>query len=173
MRQALIRAADASERVVAVALTFLMASMVVLGFYQVVTRFVLHEASPWTEEVLRRTMIWMVALGLSIGFRHGAHICVDVINRVEAALVRSVARTAVFLVTVTFLLALVWLGGDMAWRVRFQTFGSLELSMTWAYLAIPVGAALSVLSLLARFAADAQGAAAGADLDYGGLQCQE
>lgn len=172
MRQALIRIADASEDVVEAALVLLMATMVVLGFYQVATRFVLHEASPWTEEVLRRAMIWMVALGLSVGFRHGAHICVDVINRVDSARARSAVRGAVFAVTLVFMLALVWLGADMAWRVRFQTFGSLELSMTWAYLAIPVGAALSVLALVAQFLASVPQAEA-AETEYGGLQCQE
>jgi TRAP-type C4-dicarboxylate transport system permease small subunit len=30
--------------------------------------------------------------------------------------------------------------------VRFQTFASLELSMSWAYAALPVGAMLAVVS---------------------------
>lgn len=171
MRNAFIGFADACEQVTAFLLTTLMGAMVLIGAFQVLSRFVLHEPSPWSEEVLRRSMIWMVALGLSIGFRHGAHISVDVMNRVQAAWVRSLVRWAVFSVTLMFLATLIWLGADMAWRVRFQTFASMEISMGWAYLAIPVGAALSLISLLARTLAD-QPETAPADEDNGGLQCQ-
>ncbi len=143
--------------------------MVVVGFYQVLARFVLHEPSSWSEEVLRRAMIWMVALGLSIGFRHGAHICVDVINRVRSASFRAGIRWLVFLVTMSFLALLVVLGTDMAWRVRFQSFASLELSMTWAYAAIPTGALLSMVALLAQFLSQP---VASVNDEFGGVTCQ-
>jgi len=35
-------------------------------------------------------------------------------------------------------------------RVRFQTFASMELSMGWAYAALPVGAALAMLAVVAN-----------------------
>jgi len=170
MRSVLMRFADICERATAWLLTALMGAMVVIGAYQVLSRFVLHDPAPWSEEVLRRAMIWMVALGLSIGFRHGAHISVDVINRVQIAWVCRLVRQTVFCVTFAFLGILVWLGADMAWRVRFQTFASMEIAMTWAYLAIPVGAALSLVALLARACAVTPEAQTG-DAS-GGLQCQ-
>jgi len=34
--------------------------------------------------------------------------------------------------------------------VRFQTFASMELSMAWAYAALPVGAALGLVAVLAH-----------------------
>jgi len=170
MRRAFLRFADACERGTAWLLTALMGAMVIIGAYQVLSRFVLHDPAPWSEEVLRRAMIWMVALGLSIGFRHGAHISVDVINRVQTIWVRRCVRWTVFSVTFAFLGILVWLGADMAWRVRFQTFASMEIAMSWAYLAIPVGAALSLVALLARVCAVAPDAQTG-DVSRG-LQCQ-
>ena len=45
---------------------------------------------------------------------------------------------------------LVWYGADLVWRVRFQTFASMELSMAWAYAAVPVGALLAMLATLAQ-----------------------
>lgn len=170
MRNAFIRFADACEQATAFLLTALMGAMVVIGAYQVVSRFILHEPSPWSEEVLRRAMIWMVALGLSIGFRHGAHISVDVIHRVRTEWVRRTVSGSVFATTLVFLSTLIWLGADMAWRVRFQTFASMEISMSWAYMAIPVGAALALIALLARAVA-AQPETQMQD-ETGGLQCQ-
>ncbi len=49
-----------------------------------------------------------------------------------------------------FLGMLAWVGGQMVWRVRFQTLPSLEISISWVYLAIPVGASLAAIAVLAR-----------------------
>lgn len=171
MRSFCVSVADQCERVTGWLLSILMSLMVLIGFYQVLARFVLHESSPWSEEILRRTMIWMVALGLSIGFRYGAHICVDVVNRVRSSTFRAAIRWMVFGITLAFLLVLLVLGSDMAWRVRFQTFASMELSMTWAYAAIPVGAALSAISLITQFFMPLDAASANGDL--GDTSCQE
>jgi TRAP-type C4-dicarboxylate transport system permease small subunit len=51
-------------------------------------------------------------------------------------------RTVITGVTLAFLAVLLWFGVTW-WRVRFQTFASLDLSMAWAYAALPVGAACS------------------------------
>ena len=39
-------------------------------------------------------------------------------------------------------------GGQL---LRFQTFASVELSMAWAYAALPVGAALGLVAVIAQF----------------------
>ena len=62
-----------------------------------------------------------------------------------------VVRRVVFVLTVVFLALLVWLGFDLAWRVRFQTFATLPVSIAWAYLALPVGALFSILAVAANY----------------------
>ncbi|MGX5649529.1 TRAP transporter small permease [Hydrogenophaga borbori] len=171
VRRAYLGFANGCERLCALALTVLMGAMALLGFFQVATRFVLHEPSPWSEEFLRRAMIWLVAIGLSIGFRYGSHICVDVINRVRAAWLRAFVRSSVFLLSLVFLVTVAWIGTDMAWRVRFQSFASVELSMTWAYAAIPVGAAFAAIALIAQFIAPSQDTPG--QREFGGMACQE
>ncbi|NYT66136.1 TRAP transporter small permease [Alcaligenaceae bacterium] len=170
MRKGFIRFADILAKCTGYLLTVVMLIMVVLAFYQVLTRFIFHDASPWTEEILRRAMIWMVTLGLALGFRHGAHISVDIITRVQNHVVKRLIPPTVFIISLVFLLTVVWLGSDMAYRVRFQTFGSLDISMFWAYLAIPVGAAISVITLIAHFLSGTGQPAS--DEELGGLQCQ-
>lgn len=44
----------------------------------------------------------------------------------------------------------------MTWRVRFQNVPSLDISISWIYLAIPVGATLTVIAVLARWLAGEQ-----------------
>jgi TRAP-type C4-dicarboxylate transport system permease small subunit len=53
-------------------------------------------------------------------------------------------------VTLVFLAALAFYGFDLAWRIRFQTFATLPLSIAWAYLAVPVGALFSMLAVVAN-----------------------
>lgn len=170
MRKGFIKFADALAGGAGLLLTVIMLVMVILAFYQVLTRFIFHDASPWTEEILRRAMIWMVAIGLALGFRHGAHISVDVIERIQNRIVRRIVPPVVFIISLLFLATVVWLGSDMTWRVRFQTFGSLDISMSWAYLAIPVGAALAMITLIAHYVSEPVPETIGEQL--GGLQCQ-
>lgn len=123
-----------------------------LGLWQVVARFVFSQPSTWTEEVMRRLLIWMVMLGTVVALRQGALISVDLMLRVARGAWRSTVRWVITLVNLTFFSVVLWFGVDLVWRVRFQTFASLDLSMSWAYAAIPTGALLALLATVAHHA---------------------
>lgn len=122
-----------------------------LGLWQVLTRFVLSQPSSWTEEVMRRLLIWCVMLGVVVAFRRGALVSVDLMLRTSRGAWRRFVRLLIAAVSLAFLAVIVWYGIDLAWRVRFQTFASIELSMAWAYAALPLGALLSMLAVAAQF----------------------
>jgi TRAP-type C4-dicarboxylate transport system permease small subunit len=123
-----------------------------LGLWQVIARFVFSQPSTWTEEIMRRLLIWMVMLGTVVALRQGALISVDLMLRVSRGAWRSTVRWVITLVNLTFFSVVLWFGVDLVWRVRFQTFASLDLSMSWAYAAIPVGALLGLLASVAHHA---------------------
>ena len=129
----------------------LLALISALGLWQVLTRFILSQPSSWTEEVMRRLLIWCVMLGVVVAFRRGALVSVDLMLRSSRGAWRRFVRAFIALVSLAFLAVIVWFGADLAWRVRFQTFASIELSMAWAYAALPVGALLSMLAVLAQY----------------------
>lgn len=122
-----------------------------LGLYQVLIRFVFNQPSPWTEEIIGRLLIWCVALGVVAAFRQGALVSVDVMLRWSHGAWRQTVRLIILAVTVTFLVIVAWVGFDLAWRIRFQTFASVPISISWAYLALPVGAVFSLLAVVAHF----------------------
>ncbi|MCX2860681.1 TRAP transporter small permease [Paucibacter sp. PLA-PC-4] len=128
----------------------LLAVISCLGMWQVVSRFVLSQPSTWTEEAMRRLLIWCVMLGVVVAFRRGALVSVDLMLRLSKGAWRQVVRTVITVSSLTFLGVLLWFGIDLAWRVRFQTFASMEISMAWAYAALPVGAALAIIAVLAQ-----------------------
>ena len=128
----------------------LMAVICCLGLWQVVSRFVLSQPSTWTEELMRRLLIWCVMLGVVVAFRRGALVSVDLMLRSVRGAWHQVVRAVITGVSLVFLGVLLWFGTELVWRVRFQTFASMDLSMAWAYGALPVGAALAMVAVIAQ-----------------------
>jgi TRAP-type C4-dicarboxylate transport system permease small subunit len=129
----------------------LLAAAALVGLYQVVTRFVLSEPATWSETLIRTLLIWMVYLGLCGAVRIGALVSVDVLYRATRGRARRLLQAAITLATLALLGILFWCGCDMVWRVRFQNLASLEIPVSFAYAAIPTGAALSILAVLAHY----------------------
>ncbi|AHV92523.1 TRAP transporter small permease [Bordetella holmesii] len=122
------------------------------AFYQVIARFVLHSPSDWSEVATRALLIWTVLLGVALAFRHGVMISVELLRNTLKGRARRMLEHAIALICMAFMIVLAWVGGQMTWRVRFQTVPSLDISISWIYLAIPVGATLATLAILARWA---------------------
>lgn len=149
----LVRAVLAAERIATqaalAAACFALALAVGAGAWQVFTRFVLAQPSPWSEALVRQALVWMVLLGVAGAIRHGALVAIDVARLAARGRVR-LAIELVTLVSICVLFgALFWFGWSMAERVRFQTIAGLEVSIAWGYAAIPVGAVFAILAALA------------------------
>jgi TRAP-type C4-dicarboxylate transport system permease small subunit len=128
----------------------LLAALACIGGYQVLTRFIWNQPSPWSEELIGRLFVWCVMLGVVAAFRQGALVSVDLMLRLSSGAYHRFVRRLILVVTLGFLAVLVWYGVDLAWRIRFQTFATLPLSIAWAYLALPVGALFSMLAVVAN-----------------------
>ena len=128
----------------------LLAVISCLGMWQVASRFVFSQPSTWTEESMRRLLIWMVMLGVVAALRIGAMVSVDLMLRLSRGPWLSVVRHLITRVNLAFLSVVLWFGIVLVWRVRFQTFASMELSMAWGYAALPVGALLAIVAVLAH-----------------------
>lgn len=130
--------------------SMLLAIISCLGLWQVVARFVLSQPSTWTEEVMRRLLIWCVMLGVVVALRQGVLVCVDLALRATKGHWQTAVRWFVTLSTATFLGTIVYFGVLLTYRVRFQTFASIDISIAWAYAAVPVGAALAIIAVVAH-----------------------
>jgi TRAP-type C4-dicarboxylate transport system permease small subunit len=120
-----------------------------LGFWQIVTRFVLEQPAEWTEVLIRFSLIYMVFFGIAAAFRYGAMVSVDVLYRWSGARTRRVLDWAVAAVSIFLLVLVVWIGWDYAQRGKVQTVAGLEsVSMFWAYLAMPLGGVFAILGAL-------------------------
>jgi TRAP-type C4-dicarboxylate transport system permease small subunit len=122
-----------------------------LGLYQIITRFVLEQPAEWSEVLIRFSLVWMVFLGIPMAFRQGAMVCVDVIYRWSPPRLRRVLDWLVFLASMVLVLVIIWWGWDYAIRGKVQSVIGLEnVSMFWAYLALPVGGVFCIISLIGQ-----------------------
>ncbi len=123
-----------------------------LGLWQIITRFVIERPAEWTEVLIRFSLIWMVFLGIAQAFRVGAMVSVDVLYRLSGRRFRRVLDTLVALAALGLLVVLVAVGWDYANRGKVQSVIGLEdVSMFWAYLAMPVGGVFSMLAVLGNW----------------------
>lgn len=123
-----------------------------LGLWQIITRFVIERPAEWTEVLIRFSLIWMVFLGIPLAFRIGAMVSVDVLYRWSGQRLRRVLDSFVALAALGLVAVIIVVGWDYAQRGKVQSVIGLEdVSMFWAYLAMPVGGLFCVLAIVANW----------------------
>ena len=120
-----------------------------LGLFQIFTRFVIERPAEWAEVLIRFSLIWMVFMGIPMAFRQGAMVSVDVLYRWSPPRLRRVLDWMVCLAALLLIAVIIWWGWDYATRGKVQTVTGLEdISMFWAYLAMPVGGLFSIPGII-------------------------
>lgn len=136
--------------VVEAALFVLSTALLALIALQVFTRYVLQASLPWTEEVARMVLVWMVMLGAAVAMERGEHYAITLISD----RLRGTAKVAMLVATnilgVIFLVALAWYGGAYVVANMKTVYVSTQISRGWIYLAMPVGSAIMAFSLVSH-----------------------
>ena len=79
-------------------------------------------------------------------------VSVDLMYRLSSPGLRRALDTLILLTSLILMGVILWWGYDYAWRTRFQTIPGIEsMTMIWAYIAMPIGAAFSLLAIVAHF----------------------
>lgn len=128
-----------------------------LALYQVTTRFVFGNPSTWSEVITRTAMIWSVFLGVAVAFRHGSMISVEIIQQILPPKLGLGLFLVANTLSVVFFCILFWQGWAMSERVANQKLAALDISIAWAYAALPVGSVFIIISVLACMIRGAQG----------------
>lgn len=149
MRAAFLRFEKLATAGAMLAACAMMALAAGLGVFQIFMRFVLEQPAEWTEVLIRFSLIWMVFLGIPAAFRQGAMVSVDVLYRWSPPRLKRVLDWVVCGAALALIGVIIWWGWDYANRGKVQTMIGLEnVSMFWAYLAMPVGGLFCVLGII-------------------------
>lgn len=142
------------NRAVLWVLAFLIAVMTVAITIQIFVRFgaaipSLRFSAPWTEELARYAMIWMIFLGLGVGFRYRMVIAFNfVVEKLDKRWGQGL-QLASFLVSIAFLGLLVKLGLDSTGFGYIERSPVMRLPKAWVYWAMPAGAGLAIANIVA------------------------
>lgn len=132
----------------------LMLVMVLCTLWQVAVRFLLTSfgwsiAAPWTEEVSRYAMIWIIFLGAGVACRHAQLIALEiVVMRVPPAWGKAM-RYLALAGCLAFFSLMFTLGMQFMEFGEIETSPVLSLPKTWVYAAMPLGFALMFVNTLA------------------------
>ncbi|WP_439525239.1 TRAP transporter small permease [Marivita sp.] len=124
---------------------------------QVMVRFVLtalglNISAPWTEELARYTLIWMVFLGAAVGVRHARMIALEFGVRKLPAHTGVPIRYAVMILCISFFGLLFSTGVDFIELGKSETSPVLGITKDKVYWAMPVSMVLMILNSLALIA---------------------
>ena len=125
-------------------------AMTIIILIQIFFRFVIYRPVPWSEEAARYLMIWLGMLGSVVALRKGRHIGVTAL---VDALPRRISGIIVYVVRLTmigFMGIIGWEGVKLAVFNYPQLSAAMEISMMIPYMAIPVGAFMMIVDLVAE-----------------------
>ena len=108
----------------------------------VVTRYIAPQPAAWTGEIAAMGFAWLIFLGASAGFKHGAHVSIDMLVRALPSAVRRPIAAAVDLLVLAFCLYVVWLGIRFTIDNWDNPSAVLRLPLSITYAAVTVGFAL-------------------------------
>jgi len=119
--------------------------MTLVVFVQVVMRYVFANPFVWAEEFSRYLLVWISCLGAAYGVRTGMHIAVEFFYGKFNDTGKTIASIFTHLIaTVFFTVCVIW-GIRIALAQWDQMSPGLQIPMTWAYLSVPVGFAITTL----------------------------
>lgn len=124
----------------------------ILVFYQVIMRFIIGDPSTWSAVASRTFMIWSVFMGTAYAFRTGGMLRVELIHTMTPRRLHLSLECIVSILCVIFFALVLYYGIQMGFRVRSQTLAGMDMSIAWAYAALPVGSAFAIIGILGKLA---------------------
>lgn len=136
----------------------LILSFVVITTMAVVARYILNASLPWSEEMVRFTLLWCVMLGAVVITLKGQHLQMEVVQDALGGRARLALRVLAHLATLAFAVVLLVQGWALVQRSTALS-PALRLPMWTIHLAMPVGAVGIGLGAMVRLWVELRGRA--------------
>lgn len=131
----------------------LLAGMIVMVTWQVISRYILNDPSTFTEETLRFGVIWLSLIGAAFVTGKGKHMSVDLLKDSFSKPAQRIINILIQVGFLAFAGAVLIFGGlravNIAW---YQTSAVLQVPMGAVYAALPITGVLIVLYSLLNIA---------------------
>ncbi|MGE3918341.1 MAG: TRAP transporter small permease [Hyphomicrobiaceae bacterium] len=130
------------------AMLLVLAIAVIVGA-AVIFRYGFNSSLSWSEDAAKFLMVWMTFVGAPLGFKHGAHVAIDLMPPGLPAIALRLVRALVWAIVLFVMAILARNGWIFAWNGRTQVALTIgDVSMLWIFICMPIGAALMALVAL-------------------------
>ena len=147
------RALGLLRRAVELVIILMFAVLIATVFYQVVGRYLFNAPPSWSEELARFLQVWIALLASALCIHYGMHLGVDYLLYAVPPRGRALLEIVVQAMVTGFLLLLLVQGVKILDVASVQTSPAMGINMWYAYLAVPVGAALMLLESVLKLGA--------------------
>lgn len=127
-------------------IAFLYAALVVVAFYQVVSRYLLGITPAWSEEGARYLAIWVVLLTSALAIELRAHIAVDIVPNLLPRPLRLVVISFVWLCVFVFLFVFLRESFNLLAIAQGQVTPGLSIPMVYIYWILPLAGVCMLIS---------------------------
>jgi TRAP-type C4-dicarboxylate transport system permease small subunit len=151
MLDTLIKVRVALVRSLEYVVMLIMGALVLDVVWGVLTRFVLRNASSWTEELATFLLIWVSLLGASVAFFRKGHLGVDFFVNKLSEKPRLISEILVYLLVFFFAGVVMLYGGAQLVRITLRTnqmSSALNIKMGYVYTALPISGVFIMLFTL-------------------------
>ncbi len=138
---------DIAARLEIAVTLFLLSVIVVVVVVQVICRYLLQDPLSWSEEVARSSLIWISFIGGAFALREKAHFAVELLASKLPQPMRALWEILLIAVVAVFLIVILYQSVLILPVVHYQRSPSLEIPMSYLYLAIPVGSGLMLVHI--------------------------
>ena len=146
IRDGLARIVNGIDKIERFLITVIFTEVIIVGFAQVVCRFILRTPLPWSEELLRFSFIWLTYTASSMGIMAGTHANVTVLTDRLSVKSQKVLQVFIDLLT-AFFCAVVFYFSITIIQTQIATnqiSPAMRIPMYFVYLVLPVGMFISV-----------------------------
>lgn len=133
------------RRTIQLVIILMFAVLIVTVFYQVLGRYLFNAPPSWSEELARFLQVWIALLASALCIQQGMHLGVDYLLHAVPPRGRALLEILVHVLVSGFLLLLLVQGIKILDVAAVQSSPAMGINMWYAYLAVPVGAALMLL----------------------------
>ncbi|MGI6031344.1 MAG: TRAP transporter small permease [Eubacteriales bacterium] len=133
---------------VASACFLVLVGITILG---VVMRYVVGQPFQWLEEVSTSLFVWMALMGAACAVRTGGHVSIDMVVDFFPPKARKVADIFVFVIFMIVLGCMIYYGTLISIDYSGKVTALLKVPYRYINMAVPVGAALMMISEVVIF----------------------
>jgi len=120
----------------------LVAVIAIVVSASVVMRYGFNSSLSWSEDAAKFLMVWLTFIAAPLGFRHGAHVSLELLPPLPRV-VRRMIRVLVHATVFALMVMLTRFSWAFAWNGRSQVALTIgDVSMFWIFVCMPIGCAL-------------------------------